>query len=893
MGKSRLLGEAATMAHGLSFKVGHAEVEPGDSVVELAALMEALFDGADPVLVRDRLREVQALPERRYWLLQDIQALLERVALDSPVLVCLDDLQWTDNGTAAALRALTTRLATVPICWALAFRPGQGSHQVLTMIEILERGEAERIVLGPLDQPAVAQLAADVLLAEPDEALLQMAERARGSPFLLVELLAGLGEEQLVHVESGRAALVEDRLPRRVHESMRRRLERMSEPARQVATVAAALGRRFSLSGVAAMLDLSPAALLAPVEELIHAGLLVESDNYLAFGHDLTREAVRSSLPVTVRRALDRQAATMLLAGGALPVEVAAQLAASAEPGDEVAIATLLKAAEALGTTDPKAAADLSQRALEIAPPQHPLRGQLVAQTAIFLSGSLHSEQAKQFAETELSRTLPPAQEAEVMLSIADISGISADERSDAARRGLAIPGLSMDLRARLLARIALNLLVAGRISETRSVLPETRAAVQASGHPAATFQLNLAECGLEYLDGRFTRSLEIIEGTIRLGLTPGADTDLGLARQWRAVILSELDRFDESVQLTEAAIADSLLNRQGVSLQRWANWRGRQLFQMGRLADAAAALEGSLNSDDPDFVLGLQEAATVVTLGRIALHTGEKHLMRQTGDVAQAMLDQGLPGVRRHAAWLLALRSMSEGNATEARASLCALGDAERKSILPLFPMELTDEVHLVRIAVATEDHELAEAAVTAAERRSELNPDVISIAATAAHASGLFTGHHKDLSRAVELFGAGSRPLALASALEDLGAAKVKGDSPEQGVDPFDRALALYSQAGATWDAGRLRNRLRALGVRRRLISPQRPQRGWAAMTDSELTVARLVAQGLTNREVAEHLFVSPHTVSGHLRHIFEKLDVNSRVALTRLVGDEDARL
>jgi DNA-binding CsgD family transcriptional regulator len=52
----------------------------------------------------------------------------------------------------------------------------------------------------------------------------------------------------------------------------------------------------------------------------------------------------------------------------------------------------------------------------------------------------------------------------------------------------------------------------------------------------------------------------------------------------------------------------------------------------------------------------------------------------------------------------------------------------------------------------------------------------------------------------------------------------------------------------------------------------------------------VARLVADGLTNREVAERLFVSPHTVSGHLRHIFMKLDVNSRVDLARIVGSHE---
>ena len=70
-------------------------------------------------------------------------------------------------------------------------------------------------------------------------------------------------------------------------------------------------------------------------------------------------------------------------------------------------------------------------------------------------------------------------------------------------------------------------------------------------------------------------------------------------------------------------------------------------------------------------------------------------------------------------------------------------------------------------------------------------------------------------------------------------------------------------------------MRGRLRDHGVRRRLVTRERAETGWAAMTDSELAVARLVAQGLTNREVAEQLFVSPHTVSSHLRSIFAKLD------------------
>jgi len=86
-------------------------------------------------------------------------------------------------------------------------------------------------------------------------------------------------------------------------------------------------------------------------------------------------------------------------------------------------------------------------------------------------------------------------------------------------------------------------------------------------------------------------------------------------------------------------------------------------------------------------------------------------------------------------------------------------------------------------------------------------------------------------------------------------------------------------------------VRSRLRGHGVRRRLVARERDAKGWGALTDSELAVARLVAQGLTNREVAEQLFVSPHTVSSHLRSIFAKLEINSRLALARIAGERDA--
>src|SRR4029077_4236294 len=130
----------------------------------------------------------------------------------------------------------------------------------------------------------------------------------RGSPFVLTELLSGLRDEDLIRVVGGQAELLEARLPRRVGVTMRERLHGVSTAAREAATVAASLGRRFSFADLATMLDRRPATLLAPVEALIDSAMLVESGDRLGFRHDVTREAIRESVPVSARRALDREA---------------------------------------------------------------------------------------------------------------------------------------------------------------------------------------------------------------------------------------------------------------------------------------------------------------------------------------------------------------------------------------------------------------------------------------------------------------------------------------------------------------------------------------------------------------------------------------------------------
>jgi DNA-binding CsgD family transcriptional regulator len=830
-------------------------------------------------------------PEQRYWRLDDLQSLLERAAMDSPLLIFLDDAQWADSGTVAALRALPPRLASLPIGWVLAMRPDHGPGQLRSAIESLREEGAESLVLEPLSQAAVAQVARDVMRAEPAETLLRMAGEAAGNPFLLVELLEGLREEQLVRVDSGRATLTDYRLPDRVSTSMRERLTRMSESARQVATVAGSLGRTFSVSDLAEMVGLPPASLVTSVEQLIEAGIVREREEQLCFQHDLIREAVRQACAPSTRQALDRQAADVMLARGALPVEVAIQLAASATRGDEVAISTLLTAAEALATTDPGASADLSRRALELAPERHPLRGPLVVLAAMSLHAAGRMEEAKAFADNAMREVLPVAQEAEVRLGIAGMWLVSPDVRVHASREALKLPGLPGHLRIEHMAKLAYNLVPGGRTEEAQAALSE---AVAAGGRHdrVARFPLALSEAGLQYVGGHFTHALELFEAILRDELADAHGLDELLTRLWRANALVALDREEDALQAVDGLIAESLKRGFSFFLHVAEMTRGHLLLQLGRLDDAAVVLNGRFDPHGP-AVVNVVDATGVVALGRLALHTGDGRQLRQTSEIAKTMLGESTPGVRRHAAWLLSLQATVDGDPQQAHRWLCATGEAERTRVLSRLWPDFADAAQLVRMAVAVGDRQIAESAVADASRLAALSPGVASLAAAAAHAGGLLNRDTDQLNEAVSLLVRGPRTLALAAAYEDLGLEHRRQRTADSGIDALTQGLVLFTRAGATQDAARLRGHLRALGIRRRVASAEKPASGWSAITKSELAVAQLVADGLTNREIAERLFVSPHTVNTHLRHLFAKLEVNSRVDLTRLATERASEL
>jgi DNA-binding CsgD family transcriptional regulator len=885
LGKTRLLAAALATARTLSFRTGLGAAEPGHSSVELAVLMEALFGGAESLVERTALGSRDRSREEPFWLLQDVQSLIERAALQQPLLVCLDDVQWADPGCGFALRMLTQWLASLPVAWLIAVRPNQGVPQIRRALAELTTAGATTIHLSPLNASAVAEVASDVLGAPAGGDLLRTLADVHGNPFLIVDLLAGLREENLVSVLDGRASLAENRVPHRLEDSMRRRLSRTTPAAERVVTVAASLARQFTLNQIAAMARLSVTHLVDPVREVLDGGIFIEAGGRLAFQHDLAREAVRGAIPDAVRRALDREAADVLLAGGALPVEVAAQLAESAEPGDVTAVRALADAAESLGMTDPSASADMASVALSLAPSRHPLRGPLVARRTVSLFAAGRSKEARAFADNALRQNLPAEQEADVRLSLAAMFAISADDRADNARKGLSLTGLSADTRARLWASLFHNLLVAGRLEEGLAIESEVRTSVSASTDLAAQYFFQIGCSAKEYQLGRFDLSLRLLEGVDPEQLAGFDDPRERLTHSYRSWLLSALDRVDEAIAVAEDGLASAQRDRQNWAVHVFETWNGRHLLHLGRLDEANAALDGRFHLADAHLIVGVLDAAAVVALGRTKLHIGDERGASMIAQIAQVMLATTAPVVRRLAAWYLAIHSMASGDPNQAHHWLCALGKRERLTLFPLFPMEVADDPLLVRMALAAGDDELAKAVAELAARRRELNPGVPSVAGAAMHTQGLVSGSRQDLEQAVAILVTCPRPLALAAALEDLGCARLADGDRSGAVDAFDRVLRICIDAGAVRDAARARKRLRELGIRRRVQSLDRPKLGWESLTDAELQVARLAAAGYTNRGIADRLFVSPHTVNTHLRHIFDKLDIRSRVDLTRI--------
>ena len=217
---------------------------------------------------------------------------------------------------------------------------------------------------------------------------------------------------------------------------------------------------------------------------------------------------------------------------------------------------------------------------------------------------------------------------------------------------------------------------------------------------------------------------------------------------------------------------------------------------------------------------------------------------------------------------------------------------DLEKHLQLTLFGGGMADPegaVLLVRGALADGDQARAVALAIQTRRLALITPGDPDMAAAADHARGLIL---QDGALLEQVVGRYTTAGARATALEDAGRAQAGQGSQDSAVALLNQAYALYEELGSAEGTARVRARLRALGTRLCHWTHQdRPAFGWDSLTDTERRVTDLVAQGLSNRQVANRVFLSTHTVAFHLRHIFWKLGITSRVQLARIAAEQGA--
>jgi DNA-binding CsgD family transcriptional regulator len=738
--------------------------------------------------------------------------------------------------------------------------------------------------VGALSQDAVADMVQDAVRAKADTSLLSLAAKAHGNPFLISELVGGLDEEGRLNISGGRAVAAGDALPRRLGAGMQQRLDLLSAGASEMVRVAAVLPDRFSAGLLAAMLDRQPASLMSAVDEAVRANLLVEDGELLRFRHDLLREATRESLTQSLRRAMERQSASVMLSMGAAPAEVATQLARSAEPGDKEAVSALRQAAKSVGRSDANAAADLSKRALELSPADDAEHGRLVAETVELLNRASRYQEAEELAVAALSETASPEDEAEIRLRVATLTVHSTQRRVDENRRALELGDISEVTRARHLAWLAYNLALHDQRGNRRPAADEAAAAAAATGDLEATFLADIALALLDGGDGYAGRALRRLEELCAHAPTGEATAARVLAAQHRALLLAAVGRVDDATAQIASGAARGRRERDAIAVNIWAIFGGLVHVAAGRLSAARAAVESlappqPTGATEPDIL-------RMLILTEVAVRTDDRNLLQQTvNDAREACCsDSSLLG--RTAAHVLALAAWQRDDVHDAMRWL-----SDVTLIGPPFgPLGLDRVVLGARVASAGADAGLRARVLQAAEVLERELPPVPLLAGVAQYARGILERDAAALVAAAELLESSSRPLLYAAAAEDAGIELARTDRGGEAVDQLNAAFGSFMRHEALADARRVGRELRRLGVERRIVSQPRARTGWDSLTDSELKVVNLIAQGVTNRDVATQLHLSVHTVKTHVHNAFAKLGFTSREQLTKPVREAE---
>ncbi len=869
-----------------------------DVRAELAQVLPAL-----PALVGD---PAAALQNERYRTHRAVRTLLERLAAAKPLVLVLDDIHWADSGSVELLGALLHRPPSAAVLVALAVRPRQVPERLAVALERAHRtGTLTRIELGTLTPGEAQELLGVVGNGAAATALY---DESGGDPFYLEQLARSLHRQTSPAASGPELSLAGIEVPGSVAVALAEEVGLLTDEARLVLEGAAVAGDPFDPELAAAAAATSEPAAMTALDELLRIDLVrpTQVPRRFMFRHPLVRRAVYEATRGGWRLGAHERCADALAARGASAAARAHHVELSARHGDPIAVATLREAGEAAAHRAPASAARWFESALRLisddAPPEQ--RVELLLARASSLAGAGH------FAESH----------AALLESIS------------------IVPQDAVALRVRLIAACAGVEHLLGRYTQARGRLEATLAELEKPESPeAVALMIELAVDGLyrtdfhamtdwadRALDAAATlgdRALTAaalgvramgaaLSGTAAEAKAQCSEaaalidslSDDELARRLDALVHlataeGYLDQFEASSRHGQQALAIGRATGQGDQFPLIYPMLGTALWAQGRVSESAEVLDGAVEA--ARLVGNVQGLAwNLFNRSFAAFGAGDIELALSTAHESVELARTLEPGpVSAWAAVALAAALHESGDSARARDLLATSAGGEELRMIGggwrAWCLEL-----LTRTALAAGRRPDAERA--AAEART--CADAVELPMAAAKA---------DLAKAALDLDAGdpqsaaAGALAAATVLEETGdafdAARARvfaGRALAQAGDA-DRAAAELERAGAAFDAfGAPRYRaeaereLRKLG--RRIHRRTRPGAtdtvGVAALTERELELARLVVERKTNPEIAAALFLSQKTVETHLRNIFRKVGVTTRVELARAVEQAD---
>jgi DNA-binding CsgD family transcriptional regulator len=823
----------------------------------------------------------------QYRVVEEIVDLVETSCAERPVLLVAEDIHWADSASLLAILSVARQLPLAALLVVVTARPSPLPAGVARLLDDLAAGGARTVELQPLRSGEVAVLAGRVLGASPGPALTAMLARAGGNPLWAVALLRSLADDGLLARAGDSVEATTAELPASLGELVVRRLRYLPAATLELLRVTAVLGDAVSLRDVAAVAGRAPAEVVGQLAGAFEARLLDEAGGRVVFRHQLVHDAIYRHMPPPARRLLHREAAVALMAAGADRLEVADHLLLGAERGDEQAVAWLRDAAGQAQARAPLVAVELIRRAEALLPGGHRDADLVSAEVvqALLRAGKVAEASAR--AEAVLARA--HAAEVDTPLRVGLVAALALQNRAaeliTVTQAALAGPArLAPADQVLMLAQQSWALVYTGDPGAGESAASRALGIAGQAGDAAMTVWALTALLVAAGRQGRYGEALDCARRAAALAAGSHDTRSLPLhPKFFLGLALFDCDLVGEARAAFREALDDEFSS--GFFLPETLTNDAQAAFALGEWEDAVPGLiaGGQAAQDKGNQILVAQSLAYRAI---IATATGDH---RAAGELAAGIAGLLEGDQLGYNAGILAVAvagvRAAQGDRPGAYDLLlrCWRFDAARQC--RFYHRALAPD--LVRLALALGHRDVAAEVASAVAAGAALAPEVPTVRALALRCQGLAGGEAGPALEAVAL--ARRAPLLAehAGACEDAAGLLARGGRPDQAAALLAEALERYEQAGADAWAGRVRARLRDLGVRPGSRgSRQRPAGGWQSLTGTERAVSLLVAEGLTNGAVARRLYISPHTVNTHLRHVFAKLGVPNRVALAAVV-------